>query len=60
MAKYICKHLRGGYEYSLTVGKVYEGTVEPGIFQEPYLVIPEGDNGKKVIAHLYRFEQVAE
>ena len=60
MAKYKAVHLRGGYENRLTVGNIYEGEEQPGIFQEPYLVIPEGDDGQQVVAHLHRFEKVSD
>lgn len=49
----------GGYEHTLTDGKIYDGVEVPGIFQEPYLVVYE--DGKKIAsAYLFRFEKVVE
>ena len=47
-----------GYEYSLTVGKVYEDArLEKGIFPgRDYIVLQQGDNGKEVVCHSWRFQ----
>jgi hypothetical protein len=53
--KAICKR-NDGYEFNMTVGKVYEIRVEPGIFEsDPYAIAETSDNGKGFACHLRRF-----
>ena len=48
-----------GYEYSLTVGKIYDITMGEGILPMTPLCTLMGDDGK-VCCHLTRFEKLEE
>jgi len=55
--KYISR--RGGYENILTLGEIYFGYVEPGIFaSDPYLVVYDETGKRLCAAHLSRFEEI--
>ena len=55
--KYISR--RGGYEHVLTVGQVYSGVEEDGIFASDRYLRVYDENGKQIAAaHLSRFEKV--
>ena len=53
--KAICKR-NDSYEHNMTIGKVYEIRVVPGIFEsDPYAIAETSDNGKGFACHLRRF-----
>lgn len=57
--QYICKDNSGGYQDTLTVGKIYTGKRVEGIFTNwPYLEVLEDDQGKSISGYLSRFTKM--
>ena len=53
MQKYKCIFNLGGYDHILTLGKIYNGIEEEGIFKNsPYLVVYDDSGNRLASAHL--------